>query len=454
MATETTQTKAPSYRARRAHPRSAMEETAVIAKPIRFSNDEDDDDDESSTDLEAPRGVAAATEVTEVDADVADRIQREFQVALQPADHAGCRVAVAELLLPLSSYCVLGHIASGRTSEIYLARPNRPAGLARDLALKVLRPELAQHLSHVAAFVKQARLLSGLHHENFVRLCDSGADGNSYYLAMDYLHGINLYAALQRSPSGLPLDIVLSVITSCARALHYARTKQADAETQYLGLAPSHVMACADGAVKITQLGQTVGPAHAHGRCELAYLAPELVRGEPADAGSEVFTLGVMLYELTTGVHPYWAPSSTPGLRTLRERLLHADLAPPTKQRPLLPSALSALIMTALARNPRRRYRDCLQLAEALGEVAERLALQLGDAAVRRLVEHLASAAPFAAAPVQPAPAIDEPSNPAAGDDSNVITLVRLGLLEDPLLEETGPFALGSEVDIPRLRSS
>lgn len=452
MATETTQTKAPTYRPRRAHPRSAMEETAVIAKPVRFSSDDhDDDDDESSTDLEAPRGVAAATEATEVDADVADRIQREFQVALQPANHAGCTGAVAEP--PLSSYCVLGPIASGRTSEIYLARPNRPAGLARDLALKVLRPELAQDLSHVAAFAKQARLLSGLHHENFVRICDSGADGNSYYLAMDYLHGIDLYEALQRSPSGLPLDIVLSIITSCARALHYARTKQADAETQYLGLAPSHVMACADGAVKITQLGQTVGPAHAHGRCELAYLAPEHVRGEPTDARSEVFTLGVMLYELTTGVHPYWAPSSAPGVRTLRERLLHAELAPPTKHRPLLPSALATLIMTALARDPRRRYRDCLQLAEALGEVAERLSLQLGDAAVRRLVEHLASAAPSAAS-VRPAPAIDEPSRPAAGDDSGVITLVRFGVIEDPLLEETGPFALGSEVDVPRLRSS
>lgn len=450
MAPETTQTKAPSYRSRRAHPRSAMEETAVITKPVRFSSDEDD---ESATDLETPRGVAAATEVTEVDANLDDRIERELQAALQPAAHAGRRAAVAEPLLPLASYCVLGHLASGRTSEIYLARPNRPAGLARDLALKVLRPELAQDLSHVAAFVKQARLLSGLHHENFVRVCDSGADGNSYYLAMDYLHGIDLYAALQRSPSGLPLDIVLSNITSCARALHYARTKQADAETQYLGLTPSHVMACADGAVKITQLGQTVGPAHAHGRCELAYLAPEHVRGEPTDARSEVFTLGVMLYELTTGVHPYWAPSSAPGLRTLRERLLHADLAPPTKHRPLLPSALAALIMTALARDPRRRYRNCLQLAEALGEVAERLSLQLGDAAVRRLVAHLASAAPSAASQ-QPAPAIDEPSNPAAGDDSNVITLVRLGLIEDPLLEETGPFALGSEVDLPRLRSS
>lgn len=100
---------------------------------------------------------------------------------------------------------------------------------------------------------------------------------------------------------------------------------------------------------------------------ELAYLSPEHARGEAVDARSDVFALGVMLYELTTGVHPYLDPSSEPTCRSARDRLVHAELQPPAQRLSWFPLELSDVVMTALARDPELRYGDARAFGRALG---------------------------------------------------------------------------------------
>lgn len=389
---------------------------------------------------------------TEVDRRIAERLQRQG---------AGPRVAPpqaragAERARHRGKYRLVRHLGSGRTADVYLARPDWPIELGRDLAVKVMRPEHAEHAGRVAAFAEQARLLSELHHEHILRVCASGSEGTRHYIVMDYLHGETLRAALQRSPAGVPLDFAVSVVMNCAQGLHYARSRQVASPTKYLGLSPAHITACVDGSAKITRLDRTSGPARGYGRAELAYLAPEHLFEEGSDARSEVFTLGVLLYELTTGTHPYVSGSSEPAFRTLRDRLQHADIASPTKHRADLPEPIATVIMTALSRRPELRYRDCLELVQALHEAAERVELELGEDAIRRHAQLLMRRAPQARA-----------CSPDAEADSQVITLIRpLGVARAarstavPLLHAVPPafdgaFAVGSQTSLPAIATS
>lgn len=406
MATQTAHPKA----ARKSPPavrRRAADATAVITKPADPSAVEEDQAAETGE-------REAVGETTLVDEGVAAHLQRE----LPPVD------AAREPTPHQSKYCLLRQVCSGRTADLYLAHPDWPDGFSHDLAFKLLRAEHAASPSRVAAFARQAQLLSTMHHENIVRVCDSGTDGQSYYLVMDYLHGLDLRALSRKHSGGLPLGFAISIISNCARALHYARAKQGSSHTLYLGLSLANVMVCTDGSIKVTELDQTTGPSRSLGQSQLAYLAPELLQGETSDARCEVFALGMMLYELATGAHPYWAPAAAPTFRTIRDRARHAALSSPTEHQPDLPAELAELILTALARDPAQRYGDCLELEQALAEVAERLSLQVGEEVVRDFVQPLVREGQVEETLDEPLQEAELPFEPALSD-SSIITLVR-----------------------------
>jgi serine/threonine protein kinase len=336
----------------------------------------------------------AVHEATVVDTELAERIATEMALAQDGAaadrPHAAALVATKRL----GKYRLLRLLSSGRTSHVYLARLAGPAGFARHLAIKLLREEHEGDPDRVDAFLEKARLFATLHHGNIAQICDIGADGTSRYMVMDYLHGTTLRTVLRRAPSGLPLAFAITAISSCAEALHHARARQSGEAHRILRIAPSCVMACSDGAIKLVNLGHTRSPAIKLGDHEFAYLAPEQARGESCDARGEVFALGVMLYELLAGAHPFLDPSSEPTSRTTRDRLLYTEVEPLTTHVPHLPSELSAVVMTAIARDPDLRYRDCREFGEALFSVAARLGLRLGPAAVRHLVSLLPNMQP------------------------------------------------------------
>ena len=331
----------------------------------------------------------AGAEPTLVDSQVAERIAAELAIAHRAGPQKPPRPCAPAPAVRLGKYRLLRHLASGRTSHVYLACLDGPAGFARHLAIKTLRARFAQDPARVAAFAEVARLFSRFHHGSIAQISDVGVDSGTHYVVMDHLHGVTLRAALEHYPGGVPLDFAISAIASCAEALHYARSKQADHDARHLGIAPSYVMACADGAIKVFRLGYTGSPAPMLTSQELAYLAPEQARGEISDARSEVFALGVMLYQLTTGAHPTLDPSSEPTCRSARDRLLHGEIEPPVRRSSHVPSELSEVVMTALARDPDLRYPDGRVFAQALLEVAQRLGRRPGPLAVRQLVNHL-----------------------------------------------------------------
>ena len=428
MTTETSQTKARRYRARHSRPRGAQEITAVIPTPEQRAGCRT-----APVESDVRMAPPVGEEATEVDSEVAARIEiserqdRPLAGALPAAAEAAHRDLVSAPLRGAGKYCLVSHLASGRTSEVYLARADWPAGFAHDLVFKVLRGEHARSARRVAALTAQARLLSSLHHENIVRVLDSGSDGDSYFLVMDYLHGVTLRTALQAAPGGLPLDLALSVVVSCAQALHYARARQAGADTLYLGLALQHVMTCADGSIKITRLHRTTSAAHTRGRHDRAHVAPEHLRGDGGDARSDVFALGALLYQLTTGEPPRSEP------------------AWPAEHLARVPGPLATLLMTALDHDPARRHRDALEFAQAARHAAEQLTLRLGDATVCRFVERLFREELRALVPGKSPPAA---LAPRALDlsASDIITLVR-AVVREPTGDRRAAVPTGARAD-------
>jgi serine/threonine protein kinase len=406
-----------SYRLARTPTRGAAEPTALILIPQARTSPSDEDGPTKvkiktrlpacpwimtmdEADSGARRAVPsapdarAAAEATAVDSHVADRIAAELAIAQREAEAKAPPPREPEPTLRLGKYGLMSYLASGRTSHVYLARLEGPAGFARHLAVKKLRARHARDPRRVARFLEGARLFSTLHHGSIAQISDVGVDGDTPYLAMEHLHGVSLRTALDRCPGGLPLEFAVTAIASCAEALHYARSKQPAHGHRYLGIAPSYAMACLDGSVKLLRLGTTGDSPSLLSSGELAYLSPEHARGEAVDARSDVFALGVMFYELTTGAHPYLDPSSEPTCRAARDRLVHAEIQPPAERFSWFSLELSDVVMTALARDPKLRYGDARVFGRALLEVARRLSLRPGPRAVGHLVSQLLGVPP------------------------------------------------------------
>ncbi|MEZ4362044.1 MAG: serine/threonine-protein kinase [Kofleriaceae bacterium] len=284
----------------------------------------------------------------------------------------------------LGRYGLVRLLGSGSTCHVYLGRPQEPADVTRHFAIKILRREHESDAATISAFTEQARTFARLSHVAIARVGALGHQDGSYYLVMEYLRGMSLRALLQRSPRGLPIGFAISAAVSCAEALHHARATLLADRPGALGISPAHVMACGDGSIKVCKLRVTKEP-----RLVTGVDSPEQARGEVLDRRSDAFSLGVMLYQLVTGVHPFLDPASEPASRDARDRLLHAAIRPPAQRAPKVPAELSAVIMNALARDPQRRYRGCGELAQALIKVAERVGARVGPASLWKLVNQL-----------------------------------------------------------------
>lgn len=293
----------------------------------------------------------------------------------------------------LGKYQLLRPLASGNTSHVFLARHDSEAGSARHLAIKTLRRQHVYDQTHIAAFHEEARLFGGLHHRGLAQCLDVAlsSDG-THYLAMEYLHGETLSAMVQKARAnevGLPLDFSLTAVTSATSALAHAQDRLGgDPRWQHMPhrlIVPSSLTATYDGMVKLTSFGISKASVRAAlgagdpGKLKLGYLTPEHALGKPIDARSDVFALGVVLYELTTLVNPFAAKT----LAELKAKVVRGEPALPSQVVPGYPVELEQIVMIALAKSPDERFQDCGALGNALIEVAGTLGMVIGPNAIR-----------------------------------------------------------------------
>lgn len=271
-------------------------------------------------------------------------------------------------------YTLLEQVGKGGMAEVFKAEERLPDGTRRVVAVKRLFPQLAADREFVGMFVNEARIASSMVHPNIVRTHDLINAGSHYYIIMEFLAGMDLEDLIVHSPPGrlaMSLHEIAYAVHEVALGLGYAHRGGADPASGpvvHRDISPGNVLIDCTGRVLITDFGiaraaqyaQSTMPGVLKGKYE--YMSPEYVAGKPFDGRSDLFSLGVVLYELLTGANPFLAvlPKDT------WERVLGHQPPPPSQLCRQVPQALDAIVDQALCKDPDGRIPSGEIFARAL----------------------------------------------------------------------------------------
>jgi serine/threonine-protein kinase len=262
-------------------------------------------------------------------------------------------------------------------AELFLAVQEGPDGFEKEVVIKCVLPYLARDPSFSAMFLDEARLAARLSHPNIVQVTDFGQEGGTHYLCMERLVGLDLSAILRLYKGrrqAFPAPAAALIISAVCDALHYAHTLE-DAQGNGYGiihrdLSPSNIFVTNQGAVKVLDFGV----AKARGRAvqteagslkgKVIYMSPEQARGEEVDARSDLFTIGLVLYEMMTGARPFQRDEVGQSLKAAAA----GAVEPPARLREDLPRPLEDAIVKALQPDRARRFQDAGELRRAINE--------------------------------------------------------------------------------------
>ncbi len=297
--------------------------------------------------------------------------------------------------ITVGRYVVKRKLAEGGMAEIYLASAQGPEGFAKDVVLKVVRSFLATDQQFTGYFIDEARLVSKLNHANLVQIFDFGKEGDTYYLAMEYVRGTSLWELRGRCRHAgvvFPAVLAAEIAAQVARGLqsaHLAKDAGVPLGIVHRDVSPHNVLLSFDGAVKLTDFGiakhRTSQTAPGMLKGKYAYMSPEQARGEEVDPRSDVFSLGTVLWELLTGGRLFEAASELATLRAVGE----LTITPPSRLNPDVPEALSDVVMKALARPLDQRFQSAAELERALATCVLALAKKIEDTSVATFLRPL-----------------------------------------------------------------
>ena len=241
--------------------------------------------------------------------------------------------------------------------------------LERTVAIKTLNRDLPddQLAEFQARFVREAKSAGRLNHPNIVTIYDVGTAGEVAYIAMEYLEGQSLQQ-LMKSGASLPFERVVDIVAQVAEGLDYAGRFG----IVHRDIKPANIMVSPEGLATITDFGVARVPSSSMtGAGKLLgspkYVAPEQVREEPVDPRADIFSLGVVLYELLAGKTPFEEPGMD--VVSLLDRIAEQPAAPVSRQRPDIPASLDVILERALAKDPARRFQRAGELAQHLRQL-------------------------------------------------------------------------------------
>jgi serine/threonine-protein kinase len=261
-------------------------------------------------------------------------------------------------------YEILGELGRGAMGVVY--RATDPV-IGRTVAVKTIRlSEEGTGLSRpelLSRFQTEARAAGLLTHPNIVVVYDAGEENGLYYITMELIEGKSLQALLDSGHS-FPVPRVLRIMEQTCSALQFAHERN----IIHRDIKPANLMLTADDTVKVTdfgtakilQFGTVQQTTHVMGTP--SYMSPEQVKGRPVDGRSDIFSLGVLLYEILTGEKPFPGQSIT----TVIYKIVNEEPIPPRTLNPSIHQGLSDIVMRALAKEPEVRYQSCRELLEDL----------------------------------------------------------------------------------------
>lgn len=298
-----------------------------------------------------------------------------------PSIEPGAPATTAEGTTPapvavLGRYVIAGKIATGGMATVYLARLDAAGGFAREFALKVIHPHLADQPGFRDRFHRESRLASRVRHPNVVTTVDAGEDQGYCYMALELIEGGTLRQLELHRGRAFPAAEAAQIVVDVARGLHALHTAVDETgnpmHVVHRDLSPHNVMldrtgravlidlglAKAEQSTALTQFGMLAG--------RLPYMSPEQARTEALDARSDVFSLGTVLFELATGTLPFGEAHSAETLDRL-QRCDEHDVAQ-RLHAAHVPGWLSQIVLICLRPQPDRRFATAEALADALAQ--------------------------------------------------------------------------------------
>mgnify|MGYP003449613770 FL=1 len=277
--------------------------------------------------------------------------------------------------IPFGKYYLLERVNVGGMAEVFKAKATGVEGFERLVAVKRILPSIAEDEEFITMFVDEAKIAVQLTHANIGQIFDLGRVDGSFFIALEYVHGKDLRAMFNRTRQRgevLPIPLSCYVIMKLCEGLDYAHNKH-DTSGRFLNLvhrdvSPQNILVSYEGEVKIIDFGIAKAAGKA-GRTQagilkgkFGYMSPEQVNGLEIDRRSDVFGVGICLYELLTGERLFVAESDFATLEKVRA----VDIMPPSTYNRRIPEELEQIVMRALARDRDVRYQSALQLHDDL----------------------------------------------------------------------------------------
>ncbi len=275
-------------------------------------------------------------------------------------------------------YELLEKIGAGGMAEIYKARVTGPEGFEKILVVKRILPTYAKNTAFIEMLIAEAKLSSLLQHANIVQIFELGQIDGGYHIAMEYVHGadlLKLLAACARKGLQMPLEIGLFVVAEAAKGLAYAH-----AATDHRGrplniihrdVSPSNILISLDGDVKVMDFGVARADLETSGKRKkkssalkgkLGYMSPELVVGDDIDHRSDIFAMGIILWEILTLRRLFLGKTDIQTLINIRDVRIDKKL----EKHSYVPDGIQNIIRKALAKDPDERYQTGTDLQEAI----------------------------------------------------------------------------------------
>ncbi len=280
----------------------------------------------------------------------------------------------------MGKYDVLCRLSTGGMSEIFLAYQKGLAGFRKIVVLKSILPDIRGEEEFVRMFLDEAKTTALFNHPNIAQVFDLDVDGETLFLAMEFVQGctlVEMARACRQAKEPIPIGFTLLAVRDTALALHYAHTftdpRGRKQVVIHRDVAEKNIMVTYEGTTKLLDFGIAKALGKANGRTTVGmvkgtsgYMSPEQIRGEPLDARSDVFSLGVVLHECLTGMRLFHGKTPEEGmLSALRE-----EIPPPSRLNPDVSPAIDAVVLKSLMRDRDSRFTTSLEFARAIEKAA------------------------------------------------------------------------------------
>ncbi|MCA9672532.1 MAG: serine/threonine protein kinase, partial [Myxococcales bacterium] len=277
--------------------------------------------------------------------------------------------------IPFGNYRLIRRLARGGMAEVFLATQKGPEGFERTVAVKRILPHLADVTQFVEMFMDEARLAARLSHGNVAHIYEFGRVEDSYFIAMEFIDGMDLSAVILEGPKHpLPIEHGARIIADVCAALNHAHALKGPDGKQlgivHRDISPQNILVAFDGTVKVVDFGIAKAAFHINRtqpgvvRGKYTYMSPEQVEGKKLDGRSDLFCAGIVLYELATGDALFPRTDAMKAMRQIRA----GKVPPPRRRGEKLPEHLEHIVMKALARKREDRYETGAEMQLELEE--------------------------------------------------------------------------------------